>query len=145
MSKIPSVFTGQDLISWMLANLDLCDAAEALMLANRMAASGYFFPIDDHVLQVKNDNTYYRFQVRMRPVKTGNRDCLVVFLRKLFHCKTSLQGGNVCRLNNVKILDFDQFDNSSIFMLKTMICRLIWRNLGSNSASHYKCYCIVTV
>ena len=34
------------------------------MLANRMAASGYFFPIDDHVLQVKNDNTYYRFQVR---------------------------------------------------------------------------------
>ena len=125
MSKIPSVFTGQDLISWMLANLDLCDAAEALMLANRMAASGYFFPIDDHVLQVKNDNTYYRFQVRMRPVKTGNRDCLVVFLRKLFHCKTSLQGGNVCRLNNVKILDFDQFDNSSIFMLKTMICRLI--------------------
>ena len=69
MSKIPSVFTGQDLISWMLANLDLCDAAEALMLANRMAASGYFFPIDDHVLQVKNDNTYYRFQVRTR-----NRD-----------------------------------------------------------------------
>ena len=73
MSKIPSVFTGQDLISWMLANLDLCDAAEALMLANRMAASGYFFPIDDHVLQVKNDNTYYRFQVRTRPVKTDTK------------------------------------------------------------------------
>ena len=63
MSKIPSVFTGQDLISWMLNNLDLSDCSEALMLANRMAASGYFFPIDDHVLQVKNDNTYYRFQV----------------------------------------------------------------------------------
>ena len=66
MSKIPSVFTGQDLISWMLVNLDLSDSAEALMLANRMAASGYFFPIDDHVLQVKNDNTYYRFQVRFQ-------------------------------------------------------------------------------
>ena len=41
----------------------LRDTAEALMLANRMAAYGYFFPIDDHVLAVKNDNTYYRFQV----------------------------------------------------------------------------------
>lgn len=28
-----------------------------------MASHGYFFPIDDHVLTVKNDNTYYRFQV----------------------------------------------------------------------------------
>lgn len=63
MTKIPSVFTGQDLIAWMLSNLDISEPAEALMLANRMAASGYFFPIDDHVLQVKNDNTYYRFQV----------------------------------------------------------------------------------
>ena len=43
----------------------------------------------------------------------------MLFLRKLFHCKTSLQLRNVCRLNNVKILDFDQFDLSSIFMLKT--------------------------
>ncbi len=50
----------------MLVNLDLSDSSEALMLANRMAASGYFFPIDDHVLQVKNDNTYYRFQVRFQ-------------------------------------------------------------------------------
>lgn len=36
---------------------------EALHLANLMAAHGYFFPIDDHILTVKNDNTYYRFQV----------------------------------------------------------------------------------
>lgn len=38
--------------------------AEALHLAHLMAAHGYFFPIDDHVLTVKNDNTFYRFQVR---------------------------------------------------------------------------------
>ena len=62
MTKIPSVFTGCDLVQWLLANLDLSDAAEALTLANRMAACGYFFPIDDHVLAVKNDHTYYRFQ-----------------------------------------------------------------------------------
>ena len=54
----------QDLIQWLLNNLDLSDQNEALQLANRMAECGYFFPIDDgHVLQVKNDGTYYRFQV----------------------------------------------------------------------------------
>ena len=63
------------------------------------------------------------------------------FIRKLFHCKTSLQLRNICCLNNVKILDFDQFDQSSIFMLKTIICRLIWSNLSSYSASHIQfCY-----
>ena len=48
---------------------------------------------------------------------------LLLFLRKLFHCKTSLQLRNVRCLNSVKMLDFGQFDQSSIFMLKTMICR----------------------
>ena len=38
-------------------------AAEALHFAHLMASHGYFFPIDDHILTVKNDNTYYRFQV----------------------------------------------------------------------------------
>ncbi len=67
-TKILSVFTGADLISWLLANLDLADVNEALTLANRMAECGYLFPIadNDHVLQVKNDGTYYRFQVRIR-------------------------------------------------------------------------------
>jgi hypothetical protein len=36
---------------------------EALHLGHLMAAHGYFFPIDDHMLTVKNDNTFYRFQV----------------------------------------------------------------------------------
>ncbi|KAK9889334.1 hypothetical protein WA026_004609 [Henosepilachna vigintioctopunctata] len=62
MSKIPSVFTGSDLIVWMIKNLDVDDQQEALHLAHLMAAHGYFFPIDDHMLTVKNDNTFYRFQ-----------------------------------------------------------------------------------
>ncbi|XP_042874072.1 regulator of G-protein signaling 7-like [Penaeus japonicus] len=62
MTKIPSVFTGADLISWMMRNLDVEDQTEALHLAHLMAAHGYFFPIDDHVLTVKNDSTFYRFQ-----------------------------------------------------------------------------------
>ncbi|GFO16928.1 regulator of G-protein signaling 7-like protein [Plakobranchus ocellatus] len=63
MSKVPSVFTGQDLVSWMMRNLDVEDQVEALHLAHLMSSHGYFFPIDDHMLTVKNDNTYYRFQV----------------------------------------------------------------------------------
>lgn len=62
MSKIPSVFTGSDLILWMTKNLDVEDQTEALHLAHLMAAHGYFFPIDDHMLTVRNDNTFYRFQ-----------------------------------------------------------------------------------
>ncbi|XP_045482456.1 regulator of G-protein signaling 7 isoform X1 [Harmonia axyridis] len=62
MSKIPSVFTGSDLVMWMMKNLDVEDQQEALHLAHLMAAHGYFFPIDDHMLTVKNDNTFYRFQ-----------------------------------------------------------------------------------
>nr|CAD7393615.1 unnamed protein product [Timema cristinae] len=63
MSKIPSVFTGTDLIMWMLKNLDVEDQAEALHLGHLMSAHGYFFPIDDHMLTIKNDNTFYRFQL----------------------------------------------------------------------------------
>ena len=38
-------------------------SVEALHLANLMCAHGYIFPIDDHILTVKNDGAYYRFQV----------------------------------------------------------------------------------
>ncbi|XP_023246159.1 regulator of G-protein signaling 7 [Copidosoma floridanum] len=61
MTKIPSIFTGTDLIAWMMKDMDI-DDQEALHVAQLMAAHGYFFPIDDHSLAVKNDNTFYRFQ-----------------------------------------------------------------------------------
>uniref|UniRef100_A0A8C5CJ89 Regulator of G protein signaling 7 n=1 Tax=Gadus morhua TaxID=8049 RepID=A0A8C5CJ89_GADMO len=51
LSKIPSVFSGKVLIS-----------LEALHLGTLMAAHGYFFPISDHVLTLKDDGTFYRFQ-----------------------------------------------------------------------------------
>lgn len=63
MSKIPSVFTGSDLIQWMLKKLDVEDACESLHLAHLFASNGYIFPIDDHILTVKNDGTFFRFQV----------------------------------------------------------------------------------
>lgn len=39
-------------------------SVEALHLGTLMAAHGYFFPISDHVLTLKDDGTFYRFQVR---------------------------------------------------------------------------------
>ena len=65
MSKIPSVFTGTDLIQWMLKKLDVEDTVEALHFAHLIASHGYMFPIDDHILTVKNDGTFFRFQVKI--------------------------------------------------------------------------------
>ncbi|XP_038122584.1 regulator of G-protein signaling 7 [Culex quinquefasciatus] len=62
MSKVPSVFTGADLVAWISQNLSVDDVTEALHLAHLLASHGYLFPIDDHQLTVKNDGTFYRFQ-----------------------------------------------------------------------------------
>ncbi|EDW82465.2 uncharacterized protein Dwil_GK25823 [Drosophila willistoni] len=62
MSKVPSVFTGADLIAWIVKNFDVEDVTEALHFAHLLSSHGYIFPIDDHALTVKNDGTFYRFQ-----------------------------------------------------------------------------------
>ena len=94
MTKIPSVFTGADLVTWLLTNTDVSDAGEAIMMANRMAAHGYFFPIDDHVPVVKNDNTYYRFQTPYYwPSKSWapeNTDYAVYLCKRTMQNKTRL-------------------------------------------------------
>jgi regulator of G-protein signaling len=45
----------------MMRHLRIEDTSEALHLCHLMAAHGYFFPIDDHVLSVKHDSTFYRW------------------------------------------------------------------------------------
>ncbi|XP_060788862.1 regulator of G-protein signaling 7a isoform X4 [Neoarius graeffei] len=62
LSKIPSVFSGSDIVQWLVKNLNIEDPVEALHLGTLMAAHGYFFPISDHVLMLKDDGTFYRFQ-----------------------------------------------------------------------------------
>jgi regulator of G-protein signaling len=85
MSKIPSVFIGSDLVQWLQKqlncddtsknfyvrtllysslreNFEICLKDEMLHFAHLLSSHGYIFPIDDHVLNVKNDNTFYRFQ-----------------------------------------------------------------------------------
>ncbi|XP_048865194.1 regulator of G-protein signaling 7-like isoform X2 [Brienomyrus brachyistius] len=46
----------------MVKKLSIEDQGEAVHLGSLMAAIGYFFPISDHVLTLKNDGTFYRFQ-----------------------------------------------------------------------------------
>uniref|UniRef100_A0AAY4EQG1 Regulator of G-protein signaling 7 n=1 Tax=Denticeps clupeoides TaxID=299321 RepID=A0AAY4EQG1_9TELE len=62
LSKIPSVVSGSDIVQWLVKNLGIEDQVEALHLGTLMAAHGYFFPISDHVLTLKDDGTFYRFQ-----------------------------------------------------------------------------------
>lgn len=44
----------------------MCVLVEALHLGTLMSAHGYFFPISDHVLTLKDDGTFYRFQVKKK-------------------------------------------------------------------------------
>ncbi|KAJ7357838.1 Regulator of G-protein signaling 7 [Desmophyllum pertusum] len=62
MSKIPSVFTGSELVDWVMHNLSIEDRGAAVHLASLLAAYGYIFSITDHHLMVKDDASYYRFQ-----------------------------------------------------------------------------------
>ncbi|XP_075049264.1 regulator of G-protein signaling 6 isoform X2 [Mixophyes fleayi] len=62
LSKIPSVVTGADIVQWLIKNLNVEDPVEAIHLGSLIAAQGYIFPISDHVLTLKDDGTFYRFQ-----------------------------------------------------------------------------------
>ncbi|CAF0998255.1 unnamed protein product [Adineta steineri] len=95
MSKIPSVLTGGDLIQWVLKTLDVEDTAEAVHLANLMSSHGYILPIEDHVLTVKNDGTFYRFQTPyFWPSSHGeadNIDYAVYLCKRTMQNKTRLE------------------------------------------------------
>ncbi|XP_037359530.2 regulator of G-protein signaling 6 isoform X2 [Talpa occidentalis] len=62
LSKIPSVVTGTDIVQWLMKNLSIEDPVEAIHVGSLIAAQGYIFPISDHVLSMKDDGTFYRFQ-----------------------------------------------------------------------------------
>uniref|UniRef100_A0A8C6V1M0 Regulator of G protein signaling 6 n=1 Tax=Neogobius melanostomus TaxID=47308 RepID=A0A8C6V1M0_9GOBI len=62
MTKIPSVVTGADIVQWLMKNLAIEDPGEAMHIGSLIAAQGYFFPISDHILSLRDDGTFYRFQ-----------------------------------------------------------------------------------
>ena len=50
-------------MSWIQSHYKFCQEREAVHFASLLASHGYIFPIDDHVMTVRNDhNTLYRFQ-----------------------------------------------------------------------------------
>ncbi|KAH0521005.1 Regulator of G-protein signaling 6 [Microtus ochrogaster] len=57
----PSRFS-TDVVQWLMKNLSIEDPVEAIHLGSLIAAQGYIFPISDHVLTMKDDGTFYRFQ-----------------------------------------------------------------------------------
>lgn len=95
MTKIPSVFSGADLINWILKNVEVDDTQEALHLAHLFASHGYLFPIDDHYLTVKNDNTFYRFQTPYfwpsNCYEPENTDYAVYLCKRTMQNKTRLE------------------------------------------------------
>ncbi|EPY81247.1 regulator of G-protein signaling 6 isoform 4 [Camelus ferus] len=56
------VIAGTDIVQWLMKNLSIEDPVEAIHLGSLIAAQGYVFPISDHVLTMKDDGTFYRFQ-----------------------------------------------------------------------------------
>ncbi|KAK1796086.1 hypothetical protein P4O66_009170, partial [Electrophorus voltai] len=106
MSKIPSVVTGADIVQWLMKNLSIDDPVEALHIGGLIAAQGYIFPISDHVLTLKDDGTFYRFQAPYfwpsncwEPENTdyGERRDLLAYIPEIFImptiylCKRTMQ------------------------------------------------------
>lgn len=96
MYKIPSVFSGADCISWLQSNLQFCHEREAIHLASLFCSHGYLFPIDDHVMVVRNDNnTLYRFQTAYfwpsHCWAPENTDYAVYLCKRTMQNKTRLQ------------------------------------------------------
>lgn len=52
-------------------------AVEAIHLGSLIAAQGYIFPISDHVLTMKDDSTFYRFQVGLPAPPSEERSLII--------------------------------------------------------------------
>ncbi|MFH4982716.1 hypothetical protein AB6A40_009425, partial [Gnathostoma spinigerum] len=127
LSKVPSVFTGQDLIAWIMKNMQMTDLADALHLAHLIASHGYVFQIDDHVLTVKNDGTFYRFQTPYfwpsNCWEPENTDYAV------YLCKRTMQ--------NKAHLELEDFEAENLAKLQKMFSRK-WEFVFMQAEAQYK-------
>lgn len=64
-------------------------AVEAIHLGSLIAAQGYIFPISDHVLTMKDDGTFYRFQVGL-PAPCSEELSLIIWSQFRRTCKTKI-------------------------------------------------------
>uniref|UniRef100_A0AC34QKD1 Regulator of G-protein signaling egl-10 n=1 Tax=Panagrolaimus sp. JU765 TaxID=591449 RepID=A0AC34QKD1_9BILA len=127
LSKIPSVFTGQDIVAWILRNVEVADLGDALHLAHLLSSHGYIFQIDDHVLTVKNDGTFYRFQTPYfwpsNCWEPENTDYAV------YLCKRTMQ--------NKAHLELEDFEAENLAKLQKMFSRK-WEFVFMQAEAQYK-------
>ncbi|VDP46994.1 unnamed protein product, partial [Soboliphyme baturini] len=127
LSKIPSVFTGFDLVQWIHTNIPTDDLTEALHLSHMLASHGYLFPIDDHLLMVKCDNTFYRFQTPyFWPTncwEPENTDYAVYLCKRTMHNKAHLE--------------LEDFEAENLSKLQKMFCRK-WEFIFMQAEAQYK-------
>ncbi|GMT11944.1 hypothetical protein PFISCL1PPCAC_3241, partial [Pristionchus fissidentatus] len=152
LSKVPSVFTGQDLITWLLKYIaereggkkpdaeesikkSLSLSADALHLAHLIASHGYLFQIDDHVLTVKNDGTFYRFQTPYfwpsncwEPENTDYGTSSIHFAA-VYLCKRTMQ--------NKAHLELEDFEAENLAKLQKMFSRK-WEFVFMQAEAQYK-------
>ena len=67
LTTISNAFTGEELIEWMIKNLDMQETDEAVHLATMLCKFGYFFSVsannsNNNTYTVKEDGELYRFQ-----------------------------------------------------------------------------------
>lgn len=73
------MFSGYDLVEWLMVRLQLSDPNEALHLATLLCQCGYYFPVSEtKSLAVRDDGTLFRFQVNKH----------LCFLASLHACDT---------------------------------------------------------
>uniref|UniRef100_A0A9J2P4E1 RGS domain-containing protein n=1 Tax=Ascaris lumbricoides TaxID=6252 RepID=A0A9J2P4E1_ASCLU len=60
---VPQALTGQTLVAFLQELMAFDDPADALHLATLLLQHGYLFPVIEHSLVVKDDNTLYRLQL----------------------------------------------------------------------------------
>ncbi|EFO21182.1 hypothetical protein LOAG_07306 [Loa loa] len=60
---VPQALTGQTLVAFLQESMAFDDLADALHLATLLLQHGYIFPVIEHSLLVKDDNTLYRLQL----------------------------------------------------------------------------------
>ena len=62
LDRVPSCFTGQDVLDWLFHNFKLFDRLEAQHIAQRLLDAGYIFPLEYNPKIRDSPNELYRFQ-----------------------------------------------------------------------------------
>jgi len=117
LSRIPDVFTGEDLVQWLRKSYGVDSNDEAVHLGTLIACHGYFYAIDEHVITLKDDNSFNRFQhEKYWPSKGWEPDqasYAIYLIKRSFSTKARLELGdyeidNLSRLQRVLSRDWDR-------------------------------------